>query len=334
MPTIKDYYSVLGVAEDASEKEIKKAYRKLAQQYHPDRNPDKPDAEERFKEVQQAYDVLGDAQRRAEYDRKRRDPFAGSSFGGFSGSGREGSTRIYRAPDGTYVRVETSGAGPGDADGFIFGDENGVGGLGDMFSQFFGEHRGTQGDPFSPTDPFTQSRQRRQTARPGRDIETTLRLRFDEALEGGRREITLPQGETVRIDVPKGVHSGFKIRLRGHGQAGSNGQRGDLYITFEVEDHPRFRREGDDLHVTERINAVEAMLGTSRRIENAYGKRVSLKVPPGTQPGTVLRLRGQGIVTDKKKGNLLVQIDVEVPRALSDEARQALRAWAEEHALL
>lgn len=336
MPSVKDYYRVLGVSEDASADEIKKAYRKLARQYHPDRNPDAPDAEERFKEIQQAYDVLGDPQRRAEYDRQRRDPFAGGGFEGFSGAGREGSARYYRAPDGTYVRVETSGSGP-DAD-YIFGDEDGFGGIGDIFSRFFGERGRPRsepfGDPFAQRDPFARSRRQRRAASPGRDVEATLRLRFDEALEGGPREITLPGGENVRIDVPRGVRPGFKIRLRGRGQAGTDGQRGDLYITFEVEEHLRFRREGDDLHVTERINAVEAMLGTSHRIENAYGKNVRLKIPPGTQPGTVLRLRGQGVQTETGKGDLLVHIEVEVPRALDAEAQEALRSWAEAHGLL
>ncbi|RMH61413.1 MAG: J domain-containing protein [Bacteroidetes bacterium] len=326
MPAIKDYYKVLGLSEDASEAEIKKAYRKLARQYHPDRNPDNPEAEERFKEVQEAYDVLGDAQRRAEYDRQRKDPFAGSPFSGFSGAGREGGARFYRAPDGTYVRVETAGSGP-DA-GFIFGDEDGFGGIGDLFSSLFGEREPRRSDPFA-------SRGRRRSGRtPGRDVEATLRLSFDEALQGGKRTVTLPTGETVRIDVPRGVRPGLKVRLRGRGQPGTDGRRGDLYITFEVEPHPRFRREGDDLHVTEHINAVEAMLGTSRRIENAYGKKVRLNIPAGTQPGDVLRLRGQGVETDKGKGDLLVRIVVDVPRDLSEEARTALRDWARTHGVL
>lgn len=339
----EDLYSVLGLKEGASADEIKKAYRKLAREFHPDRNPDKPDAEERFKKIQQAYDVLGDPKQRAEYDRQRRNPFAS----------REGQTRYYRAPDGSYVRFETSGSGPGF--GSIFGEEQGFDDIGDLFERFFGgrrrrpddtfgepfsqQERGRPGpepfsDPYTRQDPFSQRRSSRQTASAGRDIEATLRLRFDEALAGGPREITLPHGETIRIDIPKGVRSGLKIRLRERGQAGSGGQRGDLYIIFEVEEHPRFRREGNDLHVTERINAVELMLGTSRRIENAYGKKVRLKIPPGTQPGTMLRLRGQGVQTDKTTGDLIVQIEAEVPSTLNDEAREALRAWAKKYGLI
>lgn len=330
MPTVKDYYDVLGVGEEATGAEIKKAYRKLAREYHPDRNPDKPDAEERFKGIQEAYDVLSDSERRAEYDRQRRDPFAGSDFGGFGGPGREGSARFYRAPDGTYVRVETSGSGP-DA-GYIFSDEEGIGGIGDIFGRFFGDRGQAGASGSGGGDPFSRSRRRRPAASPSLDIEATLRLSFEEALKGGRREVTLPRGETVRIDVPKGVRNGLKIRLRERGD--TDGQRrGDLYITFKVADHPRFQREGDDLTITERINAVEAVLGASHRVENAYGKKIRIQIPPGTQPGEVLRLRDQGVETDKGKGDLFVQFQVEVPRDLSDEAREALKAWAEEYGL-
>lgn len=325
MPSHKDYYAVLGVHEGASADEIKKAYRKLARAYHPDRNPDEPQAEERFKEVQEAYDVVGDAQQRAAYDGQRRDPFAGGRFDGFSGAGREGSARFYRAPDGTYVRVETTGSGPDSS--FIFGDEEG-GGVGDLFGNFFGRRARPRGDASARP----HSRQRAPAA--GRDVEATLRLTFEEALEGGKHEVTLPQGETVRLEVPRGVRPGFKVRLRGRGAPGAAGRRGDLYITYEVEEHPRFRREGNDLHVTESINAVEAMLGVARRLQNAYGGTVRLQIPPGSQPGDVLRLREQGVQTDDMTGDLLVHVEVEVPRALSDEARAGLQTWGEAQGLL
>ncbi len=308
----KNYYEVLGVPEDAPADEIKKAYRKLARQYHPDRNPGDPEAEERFKEIQEAYEVLGNEERRREYDRLRKDPFAGQGFGGFAGAGREGGARFYRTPDGTYVRVETAGAGP-NAD-FIFNDSD-FGGAGDLFSQFFSERRG------------------RRSPQRGRDVESVLRLSFEDALRGGQREITLPNGETVRLKVPEGVRSGFKIRLKGKGEPGPDGRHGDLYVIFEVAPHPRFRREGDNLIVTERISAVEAMLGTERRITNAYGKTIKVKIPPGTQPGHTLRLRGQGVKTPKGRGDLLVTVEVTVPEHLSEEAREELKAWATKHGL-
>ena len=208
MPT-PDYYATLGVDEDAPAKEIKKAYRKLAQQYHPDRNAGDAAAEERFKEVQEAYDTLGDETKRKAYDRARRDPyggrFEGNPFEGFAGApGGEG--RYYRTPDGTYVRVDTTGAGPGGygggQDDFVFG---GGGGLGGIFDQFFGG--GAQEPQY----------------RAGRDVEATLRLSFDEALAGGPREFTTPAGESVRVTVPRGVRDGFKIKLAGAGRAGAKG---------------------------------------------------------------------------------------------------------------
>lgn len=198
MPEVKGYYSPLGVSEDASEKEIKKAYRKLAREFHPDRNPDKPDAEERFKEIQEAYGVLEDPDRRAEYDRRRLDPFSGSGFEGFTGAGREGASRYYRAPDGTYVRVDSSVAGPGAE--YIFNDEGGFGGIGDIFSRFFGG----RSQESSIRDGFGRRAGEPGRGRLGQDVEATLPLSFEDALRGGKREITLPGGETIRLDVPKG----------------------------------------------------------------------------------------------------------------------------------
>lgn len=311
MPATKNYYEILGVKEDASAEEIKKVYRKLAREFHPDRNPDKPDAEERFKEIQEAYSTLSDEEKRKEYDMMRKNPFGGFGGGGFSA--RNGD-RFYRAPDGSYVRYTGS---PGDFEG-TFGDG---GGFGDIFSRIFGG--GAEADPFAG----------RRGGR-GADIESTVRLSFDQALEGGKTEVHLPDGEKVRLTIPKGVRSGFKIRLKDRGQAGPTGRRGDLYVTFEVTDPPRFRRDGNDLYVTETINAFEATLGTTRNITNAYGKRIKLPIPPGTQPGAKLRLKGQGIEAEKRTGDLYVEIEVTIPEKLTDAQRMALRNVAEENDLL
>ncbi len=315
-----DYYDTLGVAEDASAKEIKKAYRKLAQQYHPDRNAGDAAAEERFKEVQEAYDTLGDETKRKAYDRARHDPyggrFEGNPFEGFAAGGGGGG-RYYRAPDGTYVRVDTTGAGPGDVgeDDFVFG---GGGGLGSIFDQFFG---GASGGGAGAGE---------TRYRGGRDVEATFRLSFEEALAGGPREFTTPSGDAVRITVPKGVRDGFKIKMSGRGEPSPSGrgEPGDLFITFRVTPESRFRRDGDDLTVTEEITAVEAMLGTTREVRTAYGQTVRLKVKPGTQPGTRLRIKGQGVETAKGTGDLYVEVEVTVP-TLSDDARAGLREWAE-----
>ena len=316
MPAVTDYYAVLGVSEDASAKEVKKAYRTLARELHPDRNPDDAAAEARFKEVQEAYATVGDADKRKAYDAARRNPFGGG-FEGFEGfGGAPGGGRVYRAPDGTYVRVDASGAGPGmrGDDEFAFGSG---GGLGSIFEQFFG---GAQGPGMGGPPPV----------RDGRDVESRLRLTFEEALAGGPREFTAPNGQAVRITVPKGTRDGLKIRLRGKGEPATDGRGapGDLYITFQVTPDARFRRDGDDLVVTESVTAVEAMLGTTREVKTASGKTVRLRIPPGTQPGARLRLKGQGVETAARTGDLYVEVEVTVPE-LSEAARESLKAWAD-----
>lgn len=324
MPSLPNYYETLGVSEDATAAEIKKAFRTLARESHPDRNPDDPEAEERFKKVQAAYDTLGDATKRKQYDQMRRDPFAGRDFRGFGGGDPSGG-RFYRTPDGTYVRVESTGFGPDE--GYQFSDEGpgGLGGLGDLFGQFFGGGGGARRE-----GPFGGGA-RREAPRGG-DIETQLAISLEEALNGGKTEVTLPDGEKVRITIPTGVEDGTRVRLRGRGQAGPRGQRGDLYITFEVRPDPRFRRDGKDLTTTATINVAEAMLGTTRAITNAYGGTVRVTIPPGTQPGERLRLRGQGVKTDDGAGALFVEVDVEIPKDLAAEDR--LRAWAEAEGLI
>ena len=206
----------------------------------------------------------------------------------------------------------------------------GRGGLGDIFESFFGGRGG--GGATRGQDPFSQQRggQRRQRQqRGGQDIETKLQLSFDEALKGGRTNVDLPTGESIRLNIPKGVRNGYKIRLRGRGQAGPTGQRGDLYVTFEVGDHPRFDRKGDDIHLTETVDVFEAMLGTERRIPTPYGQRLKLTIPAGTQPGEKLRLKNQGVKTDDGQGDLYVEIDVHIPSDLTDEQQSTLREAAE-----
>lgn len=316
MPTVKDYYNILGVSEKASAADIKKAYRKLAREFHPDQNPDKAGAEERFKEIQEAYSVLSDAQKRKEYDAQRKNPFA--NFGDGFGGGRRGT---YRAPDGTNIRFETGGGAP-------FGGESpfGAGGGGsfsDIFSRFFGGE--------APEDPFAG---RRESRGRGRDIETSLSLSFAEALQGGKTEVTLPDGARIRIDIPKGVASGFKVRLKDRGAEGPGGKRGDLYVTFNVQPDPQYRREGDDLYTTVRVNAFEAMLGVKRSVRTPYDKQIKITIPKGSQPGDRLRLRNQGVQTATATGDLYVEIAVDIPKNLTPEQEEALRAAAEEAGLV
>ena len=286
MAEVTDYYLLLGVPETASPEAIKRAYRTLARDSHPDRNPHDPEAEERFKTVQRAYYVLSDAARRVAYDQARLSPFGGLG-GGLDGRVRPSAGR-------------SSAFGP---DGYD-----------PLLSLFFGD------------EPGTSDR--------GTDIEAQVKLTFDQALRGGKTEVRLVDGETVRLSVPKGVRSGLKVRVRGRGRTNPSGHRGDLYVTFRVDPVARFRREGDNLHVVEIVSAVEAMLGTTRTITNAYGQAVKVQIPPGTQPGERLRLRGQGVETSTRRGDLFVEVQVTVPRSLTDEQREALEEAARRVGLL
>lgn len=295
---VKDYYKVLGVEPGASADDVKKAYRKLAREHHPDRNPGNAQAEERFKEVQEAYDVLSDPEKRRQYDRRRQNPFGGGAGRAPQGAGDEG-----------FFRFEA----PGIED--LFGGAS----FGDFFGRVFG---GEQTEPSS-------ARGRRRTTR-GQDVTTTLSIPFEQALAGGKQEITLPDGAKVRIDIPKGVDTGFKIRMRGRAPA-APGQtaRGDLYVRFEVAPHPVFSRSGNDLTTNLSISPFEAMLGTTRSITSPYGKKVKVTIPEGAQPGDRLRLRGLGVQTDKGTGDMFVVVDVRIPRHLTPEQKRMVADLAE-----
>ncbi len=306
MPEVKDYYKVLEVQPEATPEEIKRAYRKLARQHHPDRHQGKGEAEERFKQIQEAYDTLGDAERRAEYDRMRRNPFGGGNLNDLFGGGR-----AYRSPDGGFFRMDGGPGAPAD---------EGFGNLGDLFGQFFGggaRSGGAFGGPFGAAP------------EPPREQRLELQVPFEQALAGGHTEVALPDGSTARIKIPKGVRSGARVRLRPRKQSGG----ADVHLTFVVAPHPVFSREGDHLTVVHRLTALEAMLGATRVIETAYGENVRLSFPPGTQPGEKFRLRGQGVRTEKGAGDLFVEVQVSVPKDLPAAAREELAQWAARHGL-
>jgi DnaJ-class molecular chaperone len=284
----KDPYDILGVPRGAKQDEIKRAYRRLAKAYHPDRNPGKPEAERRFKEVQAAYEVLGDPQRREQYDR----------FGA-GGPAPEFHTWSTPAPGASEVR-------------FDFGS---LGDLSSIFEQFF--RRG-------PQAPYV-SEQAAPTPR-GADIERSVEVSLEEALQGTTREIVLRSRggavERVTVRIPPGIEDGQRIRARGQGQAGRGG-RGDLLIVCRVRPHGYFQRQGRDLLLELPLSFAEAALGATVDVPTLEG-RVRLKVPPGTSSGARLRLRGKGVPgrNGEPSGDLLVVPRIHVPRDLSPRARQ------------
>jgi curved DNA-binding protein len=280
----KDYYEVLGVTQDASADEIRRAYRKLARQYHPDINHE-GDAEDRFKEVGEAYEVLSDPEKRERYDRLGDQQRAGAGgpdpadFEDLFGSGRFGSD----------VRVE-------------FGE----GGFSDFFQQWFGEGPGAaDGGPLR-----------------GRDREAVLDLSLEESLEGGRRRLSLDGEGSFEVEIPAGVREGQRIRIAGKGAAGrGGGPAGDLYLLVHLKPHPRFRREGDDLQVDLRVTPSEAALGATVPVPTLSGT-AQVRVPAGSSSGRRLRLRGRGLpARDGGRGNLYATVQVAVPKELSDDER-------------
>ena len=291
-----DYYKVLGVKNDASQDEIKKAYRRMAKRYHPDTNKDDPNAKERFQEINEANEVLSDPEKRKKYDEygenwrhadefeaQRRQYYNGAqggySFGGFGGFGDFGSSA-------------------GNTSGFS-----------DFFEELFGHgaFRGGKG-----------SRQR------GGDIQATLQLTLHEAATTHRQQFSV-NGETVSITVPAGIADGQKIRIKGKGKTGVNGERGDLYITFGITPDSRFTREGDDLHTTATIDAFTLLLGGEVIVPTLNGN-IKATIKPGTQPGSKLRLRGKGFPVYKQPdryGDLIVTIAVTIPQ-LSERQREEI----------
>ncbi|RPJ24694.1 MAG: J domain-containing protein [Chloroflexi bacterium] len=290
----KDYYKILGVERNASEEDIRKAYRKLAMQYHPDRNPNDKQAEERFKEINEAYQVLSDSQKRGHYDR------LGSDYSNWRQRGAPGDFNWDQYGGGFPggVRVEYS-----DLDD-LFG---GAGGFSDFFRTIFG--RGSEGVRTS-----TRSRQQPQ------GYQQELEITLEEAYQGTTR-LLQTDGKQKQVRIPAGVRTGSKVRVAG---AGPNGL--DLYLIIDVKDDPRFERRGNDLHTTATVDVFTAVLGGEAEVETISGK-IKLNIPAGTQPEQVFRLGGRGMPSVKnanEKGDLFVRLKVQVPKYLSPKQRELL----------
>ena len=295
-----DLYQRLGIKRGASDEEIKKAYRSLAKQLHPDRNKDNPKAAERFSQVTSAYDLLSDKDKRARYDRGEIDedgnpkmPF-GSGFGGYS-------------PGGSGPRP---GQGSG-SNGFPGGFEAGTADLSDLFEGLFGATQG-RGRRDDPGGSFGGFRQRTRGPQKGADIAYRLQVPFIDAATLAPQRISLADGKTIDLKLPKGVEEGTKIRLTGKGQPGPGGS-GDAIVTISIAPHPFYTREGNDIRLTLPVTLKEAVLGSKVKVPTPEGA-VMLTVPKGTSSGKVLRLKGRGF-TDRagKRGDQLVTLAVDVP---------------------
>ena len=309
-----DLYQRLGVQRGASEAEIKKAYRSLAKQLHPDRNKDKPDAAKRFAEVTQAYDLLSDKDKRARYDRGEIDeegnpkmPF-GSGFGGYSAG-----------PGG--------GPHPGAGGGFEGFQGGGFGGadaadLSDLFEGLFGAAGAARGRPGGGFGGF---RQRARPPQKGADVAYRLKIPFEDAVALKAQRITRADGKTIDLKWPNGVENGTRIRLAGKGEEGPGG-RGDAFVTVEIEPHRFFTRDGSNIRLELPITLKEAVLGAKVKVPTPEGP-VMLTIPKGTSSGKVLRLKGRGFTArDGKRGDQLVTAEIEVP-AGDAELQQFAENW-------
>lgn len=283
----KDYYQVLGVAPRASHEEIKAAYKKLAVQYHPDRNPGNTAAEARFKEIAEAKEILLDAAHRRQYDALRMQYIA------------QQHVRSQRAASGgqpSRQEPETEGGG--------------------IFSSFFDEVFG---------------RNRRQPRR-GRNLEANVKISLEEAYHG-TRDVLRFEGRKLRIRIKPGMRDGQTLRIKGQGGAGQNGgPSGDLFLTIKVKEHPVFTRQEDDLYTDLEVDVYTAILGLKVQVPSPKGSPVSVKIPPGTQPGERLKLKGLGMPDHDHPGvfgDLYLRVNVRLPEQLSAEERQLLERLAE-----
>ncbi|MBW2039046.1 MAG: J domain-containing protein [Deltaproteobacteria bacterium] len=317
---MKDYYKILGTSKNATSDEIKKAYRQLAMKYHPDRNKGNKEAEEKFKEINEAYAVLSDPEKRRQYD----------TFGAEGFHQRFSQEDIFQGFDIGDI-LKDFGFSTSDIFSTLFGGGKRRGFRHTTFTGPFGQYT-TGNEGFDFADHFA-----RGDAGPskGRDMIYDLTITLEETAKGTKRLISIRRDgkvEQIAVKIPPGIDTGKKLRIAGKGKRGAGGgPPGDLYVRIQVQDHPLFRREGDDIYIDQEINFSKAALGTTIEVPTLNGIK-KVKIPPGTSGNKRLRLKGEGIphIKGRGKGDAYIRISIKVPKKLSSKQRELIELLAKE----
>lgn len=327
----KDYYKILGVNKNASQDEIKKAYRKLARKYHPDVNKDDDGAAKKFNEIQEAYEVLKNPEDRKLYDQ------VGANWKQYKqqngGSTSDFDFNQWRDMGGGRSRQRTYHFSGDPASGFGGAEDHP---FSDFFETIFGRGFGG-GGPSGGTDPFSQRRQhndpfsgqqqyQQQQQQAGRDLNAALEITLQEAFKGVTKSVSI-RGERIKVKIPAGIEDGQRLKITGRGDKGPGGKAGNLFIKIQIKPHPKFRREGKDLYTDVPVDLYTAMLGGEIKVPTMSGS-AKIKIPPETQPGKTFRLSGQGMPEFKKteiRGDLYAKVDVQLPSNLTDEEKELFK---------
>jgi curved DNA-binding protein len=301
----KDYYKILGVEKSATKEEISKAFRKLAVKYHPDKNPNNKTAEEKFKEITEAHEVLGDPEKRKKYDA------LGANWNQYQTSG--GGFEDFFSQYGGGKRGGTTYEFSGDF-GDLFGH---MGGFSDFFESFFG-----RGGRSSRSDFGSQGFQAQQV---GVDVEADLNITLEEAFNGSERQISI-DGKKLKIKIIPGTKDGQRLRLKGLGRAGTDeGNKGDLYLNIHILQHPFYEIKDDELFYNLDIDLYTAVLGGKENIKTLDGKTISINIPSGTESEKVLRLQNLGLLNNNMRGDLFMKLHVTTPKNLTDKEKKLFK---------